>query len=151
MELLGMPSAATAPQEPSSPRQPNQGRSATNKNDRQQQEFRIPIKRTANARERTRTASVNDAFVILRHLIPTQPLNRKLSKIETLRLATSYISHLNAILATGVPAPEQPCLRHADALNGQRRQLVCTFCVNEYKEQQQQLQQQQQIQYQRQV
>ncbi|KAF7258804.1 hypothetical protein EG68_04017 [Paragonimus skrjabini miyazakii] len=60
-----------------------------------------PIKRVANERERTRTASVNDAFLMLRSLIPTEPMNRKLSKIETLRLASSYISHLHAVLVTG--------------------------------------------------
>lgn len=47
--------------------------------------------------------SVNSAFLSLRNLIPTEPKNRKLSKIETLRLATSYIEHLGAILLTGKP------------------------------------------------
>lgn len=45
--------------------------------------------------------SVNSAFNTLRLLIPTEPKNRKLSKIETLRLAKSYISHLNASLTIG--------------------------------------------------
>lgn len=45
--------------------------------------------------------SVNSAFTTLRHLIPTEPENRKLSKIETLRLAKSYIEHLRAVLITG--------------------------------------------------
>jgi Helix-loop-helix DNA-binding domain len=45
--------------------------------------------------------SVNSAFNTLRLLIPTEPKNRKLSKIETLRLAKSYISHLNATLTIG--------------------------------------------------
>ncbi len=49
----------------------------------------------ANARERDRTESVNHAFNVLRALIPTQPCDRKLSKIEILRLACSYIQHLN--------------------------------------------------------
>ncbi|CAF1570883.1 unnamed protein product, partial [Adineta ricciae] len=35
----------------------------------------------ANQRERDRTHSVNSAFVELRHLIPTEPADRKLSKI----------------------------------------------------------------------
>ncbi|XP_005874855.1 PREDICTED: transcription factor 15, partial [Myotis brandtii] len=38
-----------------------------------------------------RTQSVNTAFTALRTLIPTEPVDRKLSKIETLRLASSYI------------------------------------------------------------
>ncbi|XP_062539110.1 uncharacterized protein LOC134207401 isoform X2 [Armigeres subalbatus] len=62
----------------------------------------------ANARERFRTHSVNSAFTNLRLLIPTEPKNRKLSKIETLRLAKSYISHLIAVLITG--NTRHPCL-----------------------------------------
>ena len=46
--------------------------------------------------------SVNSAFVTLRTLIPTEPADRKLSKIETLRLATSYISHLATQLLAGM-------------------------------------------------
>ncbi|NWY08106.1 SCX factor, partial [Nothoprocta ornata] len=56
---------------------------------------------TANARERDRTNSVNTAFTALRTLIPTEPADRKLSKIETLRLASSYISHLGNVLLAG--------------------------------------------------
>ena len=54
-----------------------------------------------NERERGRTQSVNGAFAHLRGLIPTEPVDRKLSKIETLRLATSYIEHLINQLKTG--------------------------------------------------
>ena len=57
----------------------------------------------ANMRERDRTQSVNSAFTSLRELIPTEPLDRKLSKIETLRLATSYIQHLAVQLHAGKP------------------------------------------------
>ena len=56
----------------------------------------------ANMRERDRTQSVNSAFSSLRDLIPTEPLDRKLSKIETLRLATSYIHHLAVQLNAGL-------------------------------------------------
>ena len=45
--------------------------------------------------------SVNTAFSRLRTMIPTQPADRKLSKIETLRLACSYITHLDTQLAAG--------------------------------------------------
>lgn len=45
--------------------------------------------------------SVNSAFSTLRTLIPTEPKDRKLSKIETLRLASSYISHLGTQLMAG--------------------------------------------------
>ncbi|TMW52143.1 hypothetical protein DOY81_002778, partial [Sarcophaga bullata] len=60
-----------------------------------------------NARERCRTQSVNSAFNTLRTLIPTEPYDRKLSKIEILRLAKSYIAHLDAVIATG--DTERPC------------------------------------------
>lgn len=44
---------------------------------------------------------MNSAFSTLRTLIPTEPKDRKLSKIETLRLASSYISHLGTQLVAG--------------------------------------------------
>lgn len=59
------------------------------------------VRTYANERERGRTQSVNGAFQHLRELIPTEPVDRKLSKIETLRLATSYIEHLTTQLNTG--------------------------------------------------
>ena len=40
-----------------------------------------------------RTQSLNEAFGSLRHSIPTLPSD-KLSKIQTLKLATQYIAHL---------------------------------------------------------
>ncbi|XP_076628147.1 twist-related protein isoform X3 [Colletes latitarsis] len=85
----------------------------------------------ANARERDRThrvrsansyktqefqsslCSVNTAFSALRTLIPTEPVDRKLSKIETLRLASSYINHLGAVLVAG--PIDQPCSRVEDS------------------------------------
>ncbi|VEL24275.1 unnamed protein product [Protopolystoma xenopodis] len=123
-------------------------------------------KRVSSERERTRTANVNDAFLLLRSLIPTEPVNRKLSKIETLRLAASYISHLHAILVTGSSGLEQPCLRHtmspscstgqclqaqmtletvpatavSAGLGGRQtvatHRPVCTFCMTEVKQHQ---------------
>ncbi|CAH1110170.1 unnamed protein product [Psylliodes chrysocephalus] len=92
-------------------------------------DFIIPVRQRsqANARERDRTHSVNIAFTTLRTLIPTEPKDRKLSKIETLRLASSYISHLGTQLMAG--PIEQPCLRFLkDGTNTSRHQ-VCTFCI----------------------
>uniref|UniRef100_A0A672LT31 Scleraxis bHLH transcription factor n=1 Tax=Sinocyclocheilus grahami TaxID=75366 RepID=A0A672LT31_SINGR len=101
----------------------------------------------ANVRERDRTNSVNTAFTALRTLIPTEPADRKLSKIETLRLASSYISHLGNVLLVGEECGDsQPCLRSSGALyhlhnlpksltpspdseNSQPRQ-ICTFCLS---------------------
>uniref|UniRef100_A0A8C4Q6V2 Scleraxis bHLH transcription factor n=1 Tax=Eptatretus burgeri TaxID=7764 RepID=A0A8C4Q6V2_EPTBU len=52
---------------------------------------------TANARERGRTESVNSAFSSLRTLIPTEPADRKLSKLETLLLASAAPCELRSI------------------------------------------------------
>ncbi|ELT91187.1 hypothetical protein CAPTEDRAFT_225943 [Capitella teleta] len=90
------------------------------------------IRSSANARERDRTYSVNSAFITLRTLIPTEPADRKLSKIETLRLATSYISHLHTVLMAGIESGEQPCvLRHKQ--QGGRGSSICTFCLSASK------------------
>ncbi|CAL4204780.1 unnamed protein product, partial [Meganyctiphanes norvegica] len=89
----------------------------------------------ANARERDRTHSVNSAFTTLRTLIPTEPADRKLSKIETLRLASSYISHLGTQLLAG--PVDQPCLRHSQSYynSAGERRPVCTFCLSSLKKQ----------------
>ncbi|XP_037102267.1 transcription factor 15 [Syngnathus acus] len=92
----------------------------------------------ANARERGRTQSVNSAFTALRTLIPTEPVDRKLSKIETLRLASSYISHLaNVLLVEGDSCADgggQPCFDalHAQAGDKASKQprTICTFCLS---------------------
>ncbi|KAK3109112.1 hypothetical protein FSP39_023305 [Pinctada imbricata] len=60
----------------------------------------IQTQRTmANVRERQRTQSLNEAFAQLRKIIPTLPSD-KLSKIQTLKLATRYIDFLYQVLKT---------------------------------------------------
>lgn len=55
--------------------------------------------RSAHAtRERVRVVSFNVAFAELRKLLPTLPPDKRLSKIEILRLAICYISYLNHVL-----------------------------------------------------
>ncbi|XP_028452060.1 heart- and neural crest derivatives-expressed protein 1 isoform X2 [Perca flavescens] len=49
-------------------------------------------------KERRRTESINTAFAELRECIPNVPADTKLSKIKTLRLATSYIAYLMDVL-----------------------------------------------------
>lgn len=49
-------------------------------------------------RERIRVEAFNVAFSQLRQLLPTLPPDKKLSKIEILRLAICYISYLNHVL-----------------------------------------------------
>lgn len=93
-------------------------------------------RQAANARERDRTHSVNTAFSALRTLIPTEPADRKLSKIETLRLASSYIAHLaNVLLLAESGGDGPPCTRHREALvhgggsSGGALRPICTFCL----------------------
>uniref|UniRef100_A0A3Q3WDW5 BHLH domain-containing protein n=1 Tax=Mola mola TaxID=94237 RepID=A0A3Q3WDW5_MOLML len=55
----------------------------------------------ANIRERKRMLSINSAFEELRCHVPTFPYERRLSKIDTLRLAIAYIALLREILMSG--------------------------------------------------
>lgn len=51
-----------------------------------------------NERERNRVRLVNDGFFSLRQHIPYFPDKKKLSKVETLRCAVSYIKHLQKLI-----------------------------------------------------
>ncbi|TNN88267.1 Transcription factor 15 [Liparis tanakae] len=96
----------------------------------------VPHRNAANARERHRTQNVNTAFTSLRTLIPTEPVDRKLSKIETLRLASSYISHLANVLVVGEGRQDgQPCLSAVykegkGGAGGRKPRNICTFCLS---------------------
>ena len=53
---------------------------------------------TANSRERTRMRVLSKAFGRLKLTLPWVPPDTKLSKLDTLRLAMSYINHLQKTL-----------------------------------------------------
>ena len=53
---------------------------------------------SANARERERMRVLSKAFSRLKTTLPWVPADTKLSKLDTLRLACSYIAHLKQIL-----------------------------------------------------
>ncbi|KAK3580054.1 hypothetical protein CHS0354_028625 [Potamilus streckersoni] len=55
-------------------------------------------RRAANVRERRRMISLNDAFDALRKAVPTFAYERKLSRLETLRLAILYIGFLQEMI-----------------------------------------------------
>ncbi|XP_065212251.1 T-cell acute lymphocytic leukemia protein 1 homolog [Planococcus citri] len=62
-------------------------------------QFNHPHQRNAaNARERARMRVLSKAFCRLKTTLPWVPPDTKLSKLDTLRLATSYIAHLRAVL-----------------------------------------------------
>lgn len=55
--------------------------------------------RTAHAtRERVRVEAFNMSFLQLRKLLPTLPPDKKLSKIEILKLAICYIAYLKHVI-----------------------------------------------------
>lgn len=66
----------------------------------------------ANLRERKRMQSINEAFEGLRHHIPTLPYEKRLSKVDTLRLAIGYIGFLTEIINSDV--------QHSDKLRRPR-------------------------------
>jgi len=68
----------------------------------------------ANVRERQRTQSLNDAFSQLRKIIPTLPSD-KLSKIQTLKLATRYIDFLYQVLRSEEEGDSDEAKLAADA------------------------------------
>ncbi|KAM4897356.1 helix-loop-helix protein 13-like [Sylvia borin] len=70
-------------------------------------------RRAANLRERRRMLSINSAFEALRGRVPTFPYEKRLSKIDTLRLAIAYIALLGDILLSGCDpkAYVEQCLR----------------------------------------
>lgn len=70
----------------------SKSRRLTGKNQQAQQ------RQAANLRERRRMQSINEAFEGLRSHIPTLPYEKKLSKVDTLKLAISYITFLGEMV-----------------------------------------------------
>ncbi|NP_001079108.1 heart- and neural crest derivatives-expressed protein 2 [Xenopus laevis] len=103
-----------------------------------------PVKRrgTANRKERRRTISINSAFAELRECIPNVPADTKLSKIKTLRLATSYIAYLMDLLAkddqNGETEAFKAEIKKTDVKEEKRKKelnelLKSTVCSNDKK------------------
>lgn len=55
-------------------------------------------RQAANLRERRRMQSINDAFEGLRLQLPTLPYEKKISKVDTLKMAIGYINFLTDLL-----------------------------------------------------
>ncbi len=64
---------------------------SVNNNSTGSTQFFPPRKVLTNHRERYRQQNVSGAFAELRRLLPTHPLDKKLSKSEILKLAIKYI------------------------------------------------------------
>ncbi|NXU65910.1 ASCL3 protein, partial [Horornis vulcanius] len=54
--------------------------------------------RKRNERERQRVKCVNEGYARLRHHLPKEYLEKRLSKVETLRAAIKYIRYLQSVL-----------------------------------------------------
>jgi len=69
-------------------------------------------RKAANMRERRRMKSINDAFDCLRKCLPVQDsIERKLSKVDTLKLAMTYIGRLAELIKStnqSFPAHQRP-------------------------------------------
>ena len=52
---------------------------------------KVDVRHAANMRERRRMQSINDAFESLRQHIPTLPYEKRLSKVDTLKLTIGYV------------------------------------------------------------
>ncbi|XP_050434614.1 protein Fer3-like [Adelges cooleyi] len=61
-------------------------------------------RRAANIRERRRMYNLNEAFDKLRRKVPTFAYEKRLSRIETLRLAITYISFMSELLQSTPPS-----------------------------------------------
>ncbi|KAJ7991633.1 hypothetical protein DPEC_G00285920 [Dallia pectoralis] len=83
----------------------------------------------ANVRERQRTQSLNQAFASLRQIIPTLPSD-KLSKIQTLKLATRYIDFLHHVLQSeGMDLDDVRASAAASCGQAAQERLSCAFSV----------------------
>ncbi|ELT90640.1 hypothetical protein CAPTEDRAFT_220993 [Capitella teleta] len=58
----------------------------------------VEQRRAANIRERKRMFQLNEAFCVLRKRVPTFAYEKKLSRIETLKLAVTYIKFMTDLL-----------------------------------------------------
>lgn len=76
----------------------------------------------ANARERARMRVLSKAFCRLKTTLPWVPPDTKLSKLDTLRLATSYIAHLRTMLKLSENEIPKHSVQPTNMVSG------CFFC-----------------------
>ncbi|XP_063679858.1 transcription factor 15-like [Bolinopsis microptera] len=100
--FVGIPFPMQASSETSSPhgssKVSSSSKHSSRKNCRKRRKLSGMKRIAATTRERSRIEHLNLAFITLRSRIPTQPSDVKLTKVETLRLAMSYISHLEKLV-----------------------------------------------------
>ncbi|RMB90612.1 hypothetical protein DUI87_32876 [Hirundo rustica rustica] len=88
-----VPAPCPVPAGPALPREP-----LSREERRRRRRATAKYRRAHATRERIRVEAFNAAFGELRRLLPTLPPDKRLAKIEILRLAICYISYLNHVL-----------------------------------------------------
>ncbi|XP_074659129.1 uncharacterized protein LOC141911923 [Tubulanus polymorphus] len=75
----------------------NSGRGGRTSKPKRRRVATVAQRRAANIRERRRMFNLNESFDVLRKKVPTFAYEKRLSRIETLRLAITYISFLSEV------------------------------------------------------
>lgn len=86
------------------------------------------LRQAANVRERRRMQSINDAFEGLRSHIPTLPYEKRLSKVDTLRLAIGYINFLAELVQSDLPIRNSSSEAHAQP----KKVIICHRGTSEF-------------------
>ncbi|XP_065541973.1 achaete-scute homolog 3 [Lathamus discolor] len=73
--------------------------------------------RKRNERERQRVKCVNEGYAKLRHHLPKEYLDKRLSKVETLRAAIKYISYLQSVLYSDSVVAEKSVMEPSTCSN----------------------------------
>ncbi|XP_042327945.1 pancreas transcription factor 1 subunit alpha [Sceloporus undulatus] len=83
------------------------------------------LRQAANVRERRRMQSINEAFEGLRSHIPTLPYEKRLSKVDTLRLAIGYIHFLGQLLHSELPLRRDGGGGHGPSAQAAKKVIIC--------------------------
>lgn len=82
----------------------------------------VAQRRAANIRERRRMFNLNEAFDKLRRKVPTFAYEKRLSRIETLRLAITYISFMDQVVRGAETKAPSPAGAHQSLIGQQHQQ-----------------------------
>ena len=80
------------------------GQQQTHQHKKRKRVATVAQRRAANVRERRRMFNLNEAFDRLRRKVPTFAYEKRLSRIETLRLAITYISFMDQVVRSPAAA-----------------------------------------------
>lgn len=92
--------------------------------------------RKRNERERQRVKCVNEGYAKLRHHLPKEYLEKRLSKVETLRAAIKYISDLQSVLYSDAVVAEKNIMEpsHTSKAMNKQTQFLKTIWTSKPSE-----------------